>query len=139
MAPRCLPLFCYGFNHEASEDMTTVVGERLTICPAPMTPRLLTSAALRRAVQLKARAWRAAPSIRIRAIEPVILMFVAMYGKVRTLVKKGWRLAGSASGNLGFADNESRATVHSELEHSTQSSSPRHFTRATPTKTRRGA
>ena len=57
----------------------------LTIWPAPMTPRLLTSAASCRGVELKLRTWRAAPRARMRRIELAMLLGGRECREVRTV------------------------------------------------------
>lgn len=51
-----------------------------TICPAPMTPRDLTSAAWQRAEPLKQRKCREAPSVRIQRIELTMFGYVQQRG-----------------------------------------------------------
>lgn len=62
--------------------MFLVAWQRRTIWPAPMTPRLLTSAAYWRGEELKLRTWRAAPSVRIRRIELAIFVVMKEVGRV---------------------------------------------------------
>lgn len=99
-----------------------------------MTPSVLTSAALRRAVQLKERTCRAAPSVRIRTIELAMLDFCRgveeQSGMSRRrdveMMRSRVRVTSAFAGSR--IENGDRLQLVVELQ-LLAPASPRHFTR----------